>query len=184
MTAPVTTARTAPAIEEIDAGAFPSAIPDLTRVLHACVHAGASVNFILPFPEAEAEAFWTGKVAAAFARGKRRLWVGRGPDGRIAGCVMLDWDLTPNQTHRAEVTKMLVHPNARRMGLAAALMDRLLTEARAQGLRLLTLDTTPGSPAQTLYAQAGFEVAGSIPDFSRDPIENRLEATTYMFRRL
>ncbi|MWB76552.1 GNAT family N-acetyltransferase [Pseudooceanicola sp. 216_PA32_1] len=162
---------------------YDAAVPGLTGVLHACVHAGASVNFILPFPVEEARAFWTGKVAGAMQGGKRRLWVAREGD-RILGCVMLDWDTPPNQTHRAEVTKMLVHPEARRRGLARLLLMRLLQGARDAGKTLITLDTTTGSAAQGLYAAAGFEVAGSIPQFSRAPLEDRLEATTYMYRML
>ncbi|WP_176440848.1 GNAT family N-acetyltransferase [Oceanicola sp. 22II-s10i] len=170
-------------IVEILPDDYDSAIEGLALLLHDCVHAGASVNFILPFPMDEARAFWTGKVARAMAGGRRRLWVARDGD-RITGCVMLDWDLTPNQSHRCEVTKLLVHPDARRRGLAGALMARLLEAARAEGKRLVTLDTVTDSPAQTVYWQAGFEVAGSIPDFARHPIEDRLESTTYMFRRL
>jgi hypothetical protein len=52
-------------IIEIAPAGYANRIEGLTEVLHACVHAGASVNFILPFPPEEARAFWTGKVARA-----------------------------------------------------------------------------------------------------------------------
>lgn len=170
-------------IVEIGQSAYDSHIEGLTGLLHACVHAGASVNFILPFPEEEARAFWTGRVARAMRTGKRRLWAGV-EEGRVASCVMLDWDLTPNQSHRCEVTKLLVHPGFRRRGLAAALMSRLLDGAREEGKTLVTLDTVPGTAAQFVYERAGFAMAGIIPAFARHPIEDRLEPTAYMYREL
>ncbi|MGR3583634.1 MAG: GNAT family N-acetyltransferase [Pseudooceanicola nanhaiensis] len=170
-------------IIEIAPAAYADRIEGLTEVLHACVHAGASVNFILPFPPEEARAFWTGKVARAMEGGKRRLWIAE-EDGRVAGCVMLDWDTAPNQEHRAEVTKLLVHPDFRGRGLAHRLMAALVGAARGMGKRLVTLDTTTGSIAEGVYARAGFVPAGSIPNFARHPVEDRLEGTTYMYLAL
>lgn len=170
-------------IVEIAAPDFPPQIDGLAALLHACVHAGASVNFILPFPPEEARAFWSGKVAAAMVGGRRRLWLAHEGD-RVAGCVMLDRDLPPNQAHRGEVTKLLVHPDMRRRGLARGLMSALIGGARDEGARLLTLDTVSGSPAQDLYASLGFAVAGSIPGFARAPASDRLEPTTYMYLAL
>lgn len=170
-------------IIEIPPAGYAARIDGLTQVLHACVHAGASVNFILPFPEPEARAFWTGKVARAMEGGRRRLWISE-MDGRVAGCVMLDRDLAPNQAHRAEVTKLLVHPDFRGRGLSGALMAALIEAARGAGVRLLTLDTTSGSLAERVYAGQGFRVAGSVPNFARHPAEDRLEPTTYMYMEL
>lgn len=170
-------------IIEILPEAYASRIDGLTGVLHACVHAGASVNFILPFPEAEARAFWTGKTARAMEGGKRRLWIAE-EAGRVAGCVMLDWDTPPNQVHRAEVTKLLVHPDFRGRGLSHRLMAVLIDAAREMGKGLVTLDTTTGSIAEGVYARAGFIAAGSIPGFARHPSEDRLEPTTYMYLAL
>lgn len=170
-------------IIEIPPAGYAARIDGLTQVLHACVHAGASVNFILPFPEPEARAFWTGKVARAMEGGRRRLWISE-MDGRVAGCVMLDRDLAPNQAHRAEVTKLLVHPDFRGRGLAHRLMAALVDAARGMGKTLVTLDTTTGSIAEGVYARAGFVPAGSIPNFARHPVEDRLEGTTYMYLAL
>ena len=110
-------------IEEWIPGADPSAeLAGLADVLHAAVHAGASVNFILPFSVEEARAFWCSKVLPEVRSGGRRVLIAR-VDGRIAGTVQLVLDLPPNQRHRAEVAKLLVHPFARRQGLARRLMN-------------------------------------------------------------
>jgi hypothetical protein len=49
----------------------------LAAVLHACVHAGASVSFVLPFSHQDAKAFWSGQVLPEVAAGSRRLLIAR-----------------------------------------------------------------------------------------------------------
>ncbi|MFP3656833.1 GNAT family N-acetyltransferase, partial [Burkholderia sp. SIMBA_052] len=69
----------------------------------------------------------------------------------IAGTVQLDYDTMPNQRHRAEVRKLLVHPAFRRRGVARALMMELESHARRLERSLLTLDTRTGDSAEPLY---------------------------------
>ena len=155
-------------IEEIDAGGLERRMAGFTDVLHAAVLAGASVNFIWPFPRAEAEAFWTAKVLEPLGAGERILWAALDGD-QVCGTVQLLLDMPPNQRHRAEVTKLLVHPRWRRRGIGRALMDALDARAAALGKTLVTLDTRTGDAAQPLYAAAGYRVAGEIPLFAMTP---------------
>ena len=99
----------------------PADLDGLADVLHACVHAGASVSFILPFSRDAAKAFWRDQVWPAVNAGTRAVFIAR-VDGKIAGTVQLDLSTPPNQPHRAEVKKLLVHPDARRQGIARSLM--------------------------------------------------------------
>ncbi len=156
---------------------------ELGALLHACVHAGASVNFVLPYSRDEAEAFWRGRVLPAVRGGARLLLVSRA-GGRIVGTVQLDSDTPPNQPHRAEVTKLLVHPDFRRRGIAQALMAELERQAGRLGRHLITLDTRSGDNAEPLCASLGYKTVGVIPNYSRDPIEDRLDATTIMYKML
>ncbi|MDP2619390.1 MAG: GNAT family N-acetyltransferase [Hyphomicrobiales bacterium] len=154
---------------------------ELGALLHACVHAGASVNFVLPFTEEDSEAFWRGKVLPAVRDGARVLLVAQ-KGGKIAGSVQLDYDTPPNQPHRAEVSKLLVHPDLRRRGIARALMAELERRAGGMGRSLITLDTRTGDKAEPLYASLGYKTAGVIPGYCRDPIEDRLDSTTIMYK--
>lgn len=171
------------AIERLDADGLVRELVSLSDVLHACVGAGASVNFVLPFSMNEAAAFWLQKVHPALRSGGRRLLVARLGE-RIAGTVQLDLDLPPNQAHRAEVSKLLVHPSARRRGVARALMVALEGQARDAGRSLLTLDTRTGDHAEPLYLSLGYTVAGTIPGFCRATESERLDSTTYMYKAL
>ena len=155
----------------------------LADVLHAVVHDGAGVSFVLPFSRDEARAFWMDKVLPGALAGTRRVLVARDAE-RIVGTVQIDLATPPNQPHRAEVVKLLVHPSARRRGIARALMVALEDEARDAGRTLLTLDTWTGGPAETLYRDLGYVTVGTIPRYARPSTTPGLEPTTIMYKEL
>jgi len=155
----------------------------LAELLHAAVHAGASVSFVLPFSLEEARAFWREQVLPGVAAGTRRVLVAR-DGGRILGTVQLDLEMPPNQQHRAEVLKLLVHPEARRRGIARALMTAVETMARSAGRTLLTLDTRTGDMAEPLYLSMGFVLVGAIPRYARGPLSPDLEAASILYKEL
>jgi ribosomal protein S18 acetylase RimI-like enzyme len=158
-------------------------LQELGALIHACVHGGANIGFVLPYSQADGEAFWRGKVLPAVRAGGLLLLVAQ-REGRIAGTVQLDHDTLPNQRHRAEVRKLLVHPAFRRQGIARALMAELERHARRLGRRLITLDTRTGDAAELLYTSLGFATTGIIPGYCRDPFEDRLDPTTIMYKVL
>jgi GNAT superfamily N-acetyltransferase len=157
-----------------------SQIDELADVLHDCVHGGASVSFMLPFALDEARAFWQG-VAAGVARGERVLIVAEA-EGRIRGTVQLVLAQPPNQPHRADLAKMLVHRAARRLGLGAALLQAAEDAARQAGKTLLVLDTA--SPeAERLYARGGWVACGRVPNYALLPGGGYCD-TRYFYRAL
>jgi ribosomal protein S18 acetylase RimI-like enzyme len=157
---------------------------EFSALLQACVHDGASISFVMPFSLEEAELFWRNKVLPGVGAGSSLLLAAE-VDGRIAGSVQLDHDTPPNQPHRAEVRKLLVHPDFRRRGLARGLMAELEGRARLLGRSLLTLDTRTGDRAEPLYASLGYETVGVIPRYCRDPADpGKLDGTTIMYKTL
>lgn len=155
----------------------------LGTLLHDCVHTGASVSFILPFSHEDAAAFWRDKVFPAVEAGTCRVLIARNERGRIIGTVQLDLATPPNQPHRAEIKKLLVHPLERRGGIARSLMMRIEEQARDEKRTLLTLDTA--SPAaEQLYSSLGYVRVGVIPRFSIHPETRELEGTTVMYKEL
>jgi GNAT superfamily N-acetyltransferase len=155
----------------------------LAEVLHAVVAGGAGVSFFIPFSIEEARAFWSEKILPSVLAGRRRVLVARLGD-KIVGTVQLDLEMPPNQRHRAAVEKMLVHPDARRRGIARALMTALEELARSEERTLLTLDTVTGSKAERLYSSLGYITVGEIPRYARGSLTPELEATTIMFKEL
>lgn len=162
---------------------FDTALDDLSRILHACVHDGASIGFVLPFTQDDARGYWTDRVRPGLRKGQIELLAAH-DTGRIVGTVQLLSAILPNQPHRADVAKLLVHPDARRRGFGRALMNALMDRAIKLGRTVLVLDTRSTDPSRILYQSLGFEIAGEIPDYCRNPFEDRLEPTTYMYRNL
>jgi GNAT superfamily N-acetyltransferase len=83
-------------------------------------------------------------------------------DGAPAGCVALH----PLDAATGEVKRMFVLPELRGRGVARALMERLLAEARRLGFRRLRLGTLDEmTAAQQLYRSLGFR---EIPGYRAD----------------
>jgi len=151
----------------LDAAAADAAVGELAAVLEDCVAGGASVNFMASFSREDAAAYFR-TVIDEIARGTIVLLAARS-DGRIVGTVQLSLAMPPNQLHRADVKKLLVHRRARGRGIGAALMQRLEVEAKARGRTLLVLDTAVGDAGERLYARAGWTRVGAIPDYALWP---------------
>lgn len=152
----------------------------LAEVLIDCVEGGASVSFMHPLLPAKALAFWR-RVAADVESGARTVLIAEDDVG-IIGSVQLVFDQPENQPHRADLSKMLVHRRARRLGVGAALMHAAEDAARQAGKTLLVLDTA-SNDAERLYARAGWTLAGIIPDYALLP-RGGLCGTSVYYRKL
>lgn len=168
------------AIIEFNKESIMSELTELSIILADSVNSGASISFMSPFSYDAATAFWSGPVLDGIISGERILY-GAKVAGKLVGTVQLITSMPPNQPHRSEVAKLIVHPDARRMGVARALMNHLINNSIKLGKTLITLDTTTGSDAETLYRSIGFEVAGIIPDYAFSPDNQRKAPTTYMY---
>lgn len=164
----------------LDAQQAREAIPALYEVLRGCVAQGASVGFVDTSHET-LNRFWQ-DVIYSLACGDKQLLVARQAD-RVVATVMVVLAMPPNGAHRAEIAKLLVHPDARRQGIARELMQRAETRARDAGRTLLVLDTRSGDTAEPLYLSLGWQTAGQIP-FYACSTEGVLDATTLMYKRL
>jgi hypothetical protein len=156
-------------------------LADLAELLIACVAAGASVSFLAPLAPADARRFWR-SILTRTRRGEVDGLVAT-ENGRLVGCVFLVLATPANQQHRAEVTKLLVHPGHRSKGVGAALMTALEDQARRHGRSLLTLDTAEGTAGERLYARLGYRAAGVIPGYARLHGET-FAGTTVMYKQL
>ncbi len=153
----------------------------LADLLIDCVAAGASIGWVRSPSREAARAYWQ-RVALGVATGERLLWALQ--DGaRVLASAQLLLEQPENGAHRAEVCKVMTHPDARRRGLAEALLRALEAEARALGKRLLVLDTNTGSAAERLYQRLGWQLCGVMPDYA-EQADATLGPTSWMFKRL
>ena len=155
----------------------------LAEIVADGVNGGAAISFMQPYSRDDGLRFWRDKVFPDVASGKRVLFVAY-LDDAIVGTVQMDVGLRPNQPHRCEVAKMVVHSRARRKGVGRALMRALEAHAKSLGKTLITLDTRTGDKAETLYASVGFQRAGVIPNYAYDPDGRAKHGTTYMYKEI
>jgi GNAT superfamily N-acetyltransferase len=151
-------------------------IDGLADVLVDCVEGGASVSFMLPLSRERAVAYWR-HVAQEVASGHRAVFIAEDSQG-VCGTVQLVFATPENQPHRADVSKMLVHRRARRLGLGAALMLSAEQTARECGKTLLVLDTASGD-AERLYERMGWVRVGVIPGYALLPGGGLCDTTVY-----
>jgi GNAT superfamily N-acetyltransferase len=168
-------------IVSLDAPVAERELDQLASVLVDCVEGGASVSFMAPFPQDQALAFFR-KVEGSVAAADTVLLAAR-LAGKIVGTVQLGLDTPPNQPHRADIKKLLVHRSARGHGVGAALMARAEEEARRRGRWLLVLDTVPGENGYRLYLREGWTQTGLVPDYALFP-DGRPCDTAIMWKRL
>jgi GNAT superfamily N-acetyltransferase len=168
-------------ITSLEAPVAESALGQLADILVDCVEGGASVSFMSPFSHQQALTFFR-KVAGSVASGDTVLLAARLGD-RIVGTVQLGLDTPPNQPHRADIKKLLVHRSVRGHGVGAALMAQAEEEARRRGRWLPVLDTVPGENGHRLYLRAGWTQTGLVPNYALFP-DGRLCDTAIMWKRL
>lgn len=169
-------------ISQLDGERFTAAIPQLALVLVDAVDGGASVGFVHPFTPADAEQWWR-TVTGGVVQGSTLLWTAADEEG-VVGTVQVKLTVAySNGRHRAEIAKLLVHRRARGHGIGRALLAVAERGAAAAGVSMLMLDTQTDSPAEFLYASAGWTRFGVMPDHAADPA-GVLQPTTFFYKRL
>ena len=169
------------AIARLSAEDLLAASGQFADLLVDVVDGGASLGFLAPLAAADAAAWWE-SLAPAVDDGQLRVWAAR-EGGRVVGTVSLRPEFKANGRHRAEVTKLMVHRDARGRGVARRLLAEIESAAADAGFTLLVLDTQTGSPAERLYRAGGWTRAGIVPDYASDPV-GVLHPTTIYFKAL
>jgi len=149
----------------------------LAAVLADCVAGGASVSYMSPFSQDDARAQFASW--AAEVEDGTRLLLAAFRDDEVVGTVQVVFAAPPNQPHRADVAKLLVHRSARRLGVAQRLMEHAEAEARAEGRTLLVLDTVTGDDAERLYERLGWTRVGVIPNYALYPDGRTCDTTVF-----
>ena len=165
--------RLSPPVSEAD-------LRSLALLLVDAVESGAAVSF-LTVTEAQALDWWR-KQFGAPASGTIVL-VARDDQG-IVGSVQLHPSWAPNQPHRADVAKLIVHRRARRRGVGAEMMAAVEREAANAGYRLLVLDSKRGDAGERLYRRLGWNVVGTIPRYALDTDGRTPHDTVVFYKEL
>lgn len=168
-------------IRILDAADARAAIPDLCEILSDCINGGASLGFMLPFEPQDGEVYWS-EIAGEVEKGSIILGVAEA-GGKVVGTVQVGLASKPNQPHRGDLMKLLVHRSARGLGLSRKLMAAVEEEAARRGRTLLVLDTATGSEAEKIYPRFGWQRVGVIPDYALWP-QGGFCDTTLFYKRI
>jgi GNAT superfamily N-acetyltransferase len=168
-------------IERLTGAPSASDIRHLAELLLDAVDSGAGVSFLSDLTLDAAETWWRSLVASASPRAV--ILVARERDGAIVGTVQLQPAWAPNQPHRADVAKLIVHRRVRGRGIARLLMDTLEHAAANAGFTLLLLDTCKGYDAERLYTATGWTRVGEVPRFALNPDGSYCD-TVFFYKQL
>lgn len=152
-------------------------IEDLSKLLTKVVDDGASIGFLPPLEQKEATNYWQTVLAPEVI-----LYVAK-INNEVAGSVQLHLVTKPNGTHRAEICKLMTHPNFRRNGIGRSLMQKAEERAKLENRSLLVLDTREGDPSNRLYKSLGFQESGKIPGYAISP-DGELDATVIYYKMI
>ena len=105
---------------------------------------------------------WTA-ASLAEARPDRRLWLS-GPIGRPAGVALAQWLLD-----EGEILAVAVEPTVRRRGVGRRLLEALIDDLTAAGVRRIFLEVrAQNGGARALYRAVGFTAVGRRVGFYGD----------------
>lgn len=98
------------------------------------------------------------------------LWLVAEQDGAVCGYVGSQTVLD-----ETDMMNIAVHPDCRRQGIAAALIDELIVRLKERGSHILRLEVrVSNAPAIALYDSLGFTQLGLRKNYYRNPKENAL----------
>ncbi|WP_138754413.1 GNAT family N-acetyltransferase [Paenibacillus sinopodophylli] len=150
---------------------------NLATLLVDVVDEGASIGFLPPLSHEEALAYWSSVMSDEVV-----LWIVE-QNGETVGSVQLHLCQKANGSHRAEIAKLMVHPKARRIGIARLLMNAAEDRAKLEDRSLLVLDTRAGDPSNLLYQSLGYVEAGRIPNYARSA-DGGFDDTIYYYKNV
>jgi GNAT superfamily N-acetyltransferase len=167
-------------VERLRGGPADVDLRQLAELLLDAVDSNAGISFMPGLTRAEAETWWRSVMATSPPRAI--VLVARDA-GAIVGTVQVQPSWAPNQPHRGDLAKLIVHRRRRGGGIARALMLAAERDAAAEGLTLLVLDTCKGSAAERLYTALGWVRVGEIPEFALNP-DGSMCDTVFFYKRI
>jgi acetyltransferase len=137
----------------------PGTVAALTALWTAVTRAGGAVGFTPDSADVEIAAA-AREVVEEVRAGRQELLTAGDP---LAGVVFLRPGDGPRIAHRADVLRLMVHPDRQGEGLGRALLDAAVARARELGLEQLLLSARGGTGLPAFYARRGWTEVGVFP---------------------
>ncbi|QIW19252.1 GNAT family N-acetyltransferase [Bacillus thuringiensis] len=150
---------------------------ELSKLLKTVVDDGASIGFLPPLEQIESTKYWETVLAPEVI-----LYVAK-INNEVAGSIQLHLVTKPNGIHRAEICKLMTHPNFRRNGIGRSLMQKAEERAKQENRSLIVLDTREGDPSNRLYKSLDYKEVGKIPEYAIS-LNGNLDATVIYYKMI
>ena len=150
-------------------------LDELSELLVKVVDEGASIGFLPPMRKQDAANYWKTVLSPDVILFVAKL------NNQIVGSIQLHLSTKQNGSHRAEIAKLMTHPEYRRNGIGRLLMHRAEETAKQMERTLIVLDTREGDPSNKLYSSLGYIQAGRIPNYAKSA-DGELAATILYYK--
>jgi len=152
-------------------------LDELSELLIQVVEDGASIGFLPPLNFSDANKYWENVLNPEVI-----LFVAK-INNQIVGSIQIHLCTKQNGGHRADIAKLMAHPNYRRNGIGKLLMQKAEERAGQEDRSLLVLDTREGDPSNHLYTSIGYIHAGRIPNYVKSA-NGESQATNIYYKSL
>jgi ribosomal protein S18 acetylase RimI-like enzyme len=135
------------------------------RIVLDVVGKGGAIGWPDGATAGEVDAWFADRLADA-AAGRCRFALARDDSGVLQA--LGRWVRNPNAVwrHNATISQVMTHSDARGRGLARAVMEALIADARAAGIESLVLNVRGNNHgAERLYRSLGFREVGVLRDY-------------------
>lgn len=113
---------------------------------------------------------WSERSIASELENSLSLWLVYEENGAVLGYIG-----SQSVPPESDMMNLAVAPQARKQGLAQALVRELMHSLHRQGIESLTLEVrVSNQPAIALYTKLGFEIVGRRPRYYVNPQEDAL----------
>jgi hypothetical protein len=99
-------------------------ISSLAKLHIRCIETGAETSFVTPVPHDEVHTYWSRLLPSVLEKTNIIFVAIEEETQELVGCVVLTLAWQPNAPHRADVSKLLVDPSARRRYIKFSISKR------------------------------------------------------------
>ncbi|GAA0949113.1 GNAT family N-acetyltransferase [Pseudonocardia zijingensis] len=131
----------------------------------AVTRAGGAVGFAADAPEQDIREAAEQAIEDVRAGGAQLFVLEDGDE--LVGAVFLRRGAKATTRHRADVVRLMVHPDLQGRGWGKALLDAVVAHATAIGLEQLLLSARGGTGLPDFYTKQGWTQVGLFPDALR-----------------
>lgn len=142
-----------------------SRVDALAQLMNRVLRVDDTVGY--PGPISHDEAVRSMRDLRDAVRSRRQLVLVAEQNGKVVGKLVLTPAGSPNNRHTGWITRTMVDPELRRLGIAAFGVPFLVEKCEELGIEQVCIDVRAGTPAESIWRHLGFEEMGRLADYSR-----------------